>query len=98
MGQNRAMSDTPKSTVKLDLKRTEFGYYTFETTDTVADGDHLWWKEANVVFEIRAKMNPFLIDEMALWPGAYVTSYTLIAIADPDPLTSTDLSLELEVL
>lgn len=79
------MSDTPKSTVKLDLKRTFFGYYTFETTDTVADGDHLWWREANVVFEIRVHPN-------------YPNSGALVAIADPDPLTSTDLSLTLEVL
>lgn len=75
------MSDTPKSTVKLDLKRTEFGYYTFVSTDTVADGDHLWWREANVVFEIR---------EIG-FPNSLLCA--LVAIADPDPLTTTDLSL-----
>lgn len=91
------MSDTPKSTVKLDLKRTEFGYYTFETTDTVADGDHLWWVEANVVFEIRNAPKRYLIEGGAINYDP-TRQNILIAIADPDPLTSADLSLTLEVL
>lgn len=79
------MSDTKKY-VTVTFKRTDYGYYNIETSDTMADGDYLWWEEASVVFHVFEAKNEKQKRSI------------LISIADPDPLASEILDLKLEVL
>jgi hypothetical protein len=76
--------------VTLQLERIGSGVYSFTSTDDISDGDHLWDRNMNVVYDIR---DDDRVDEV----GFLRLGYLLIAHADPDPLFQSS-TLQLEVL
>lgn len=80
------MGYSNNSIVTLQLERVGIGFYSFTSADKISDGDHLWDRNANVVYDIQ-------------WHSTYGTNHTsnLFAHADPDPLFQSS-TLQLEVL
>jgi hypothetical protein len=72
--------------VTLQLERVGSGVYSFTSADQIFDGDHLWDRNMNVVYDIRAT-------SPVSWRGVSL----MMAHADPDPLFQSS-TLELEVL
>lgn len=69
------MGFTSNRSVLAMFKRDDSGRYSVHSTDTLSDGDMLWWVEAGVVFQIIshdgaliaiADPDPLIKDELSL--------------------------------